>query len=179
MVNRYAGNLVSVKMEGFCGSWLLKVFIFLFQSWKVFVCFSLSPFSVKVHFLVMHLHLPEQPCRSSAAAAFTRCVTCKSRESKQMDTQTVWVALLIKSSSCSWPSVAVRTLFWHWQFIQQDRAAIYHPWQVKPCAQSVYIYNYKASSCLCAVRVQEHLLGEIQQEVRRSWKGLWFYIRWE
>ncbi len=61
-----------------------------------------------------------------------------------MDTQTVWTPLLIKSSSCSWPCVAKRTLFWHWQFIQQDWAVIHHSWQVKPCAQSVYIHNYKA-----------------------------------
>lgn len=60
--------------------------------------------------------------------------------------------LLIKSSSCSWPCVAERTLFWRWQFMQQDWAAIHHSWQVKPCAQSVYIHNYKASTCPWAAR---------------------------
>lgn len=36
--------------------------------------------------------------------------------------------------------------------MQQDWAAIHHSWQVKPCAQSVYIHNYKASTCPWAAR---------------------------
>lgn len=78
---------------------------------------------------------------------------------------------LIKSSSCSWPRVARRTLFWHWQFMLQDWAAIHHSRQVKPCAQSVYIHNYVASTCPWAARVQEHLLGRAQAGGRRRSMG--------
>ena len=98
-----------------------------------------------------------------------------------MDTQTVWTIpplLLIKSSSCSWPCVAERTLFWHWQFMQQDWAAIHHSWQVKPCAQSVYIHNYKASTCPWTVKGFKNICLEcLSRRTGGSWWGSVGYIQ--
>lgn len=123
-----------------------------------------------------HVKCAAQWCFSTshwAAALVQSCyclhksVTCRSGERRQMDTQAAWMASLIKSSQFSWPCAAKRTLFWHWQFLQQDWAPIHHPWQVKQCAQSVYIHNYKASLCSWAERVQEHLLVAVSGEVYR------------
>lgn len=86
---------------------------------------------------------------------------------------------LIKSCSCSWPCVAKRPLLGSWQFVHQEWAAIHHSWQVKACAQSVYIHNYKASTCPWAARGQEHLLGHSGRRTDVAGEVCGLHIRWE
>lgn len=139
----------------------------LFYSWHVLFFFFL-PSLIQVKCAARWcIYAAHWAAPAAQRYRFRKCVTCKSGERGQMDTQAVWMAPSLKRPLVVDPRAAKRTLFRRWQFMQRGRAAIHHPWQVKQCAQSVYVHNYKASFCPWAAAFQEHLLGGFQLGPKR------------